>query len=98
MPSRMMFELKAPARPRSAVTRTMPTFCTFSRSASTGTRGRPPAWAEAIRVSFRIPSEYGRRSAIRCSERRRRAAATISIARVILLMFLIDAMRLLTSF
>ena len=34
---------------------------------------------------------------MRCSARRRRAAATISIARVILWMFLIDAMRFLTS-
>src|SRR6476646_9645445 len=37
-------------------------------------------------------------SEIRCSARRRRAAATISIARVILFMFLTDAMRFLTSF
>src|SRR5215216_5833785 len=35
---------------------------------------------------------------IRCSARRSRAAATISIARVILWMFLTDAMRFLTSF
>src|SRR5215207_10586681 len=35
---------------------------------------------------------------MRCSARRRRAAATISIARVILWMFLTDAIRFLTSF
>src|SRR4051812_18010225 len=34
---------------------------------------------------------------MRCSARRRRAAATISIARVIFWMFLTDAMRFLTS-
>jgi hypothetical protein len=34
---------------------------------------------------------------MRCSARRRRAAATISIARVIFWMFLTDAIRLLTS-
>ena len=37
-------------------------------------------------------------AAIRCSARRRRAAATISIARVILWMFLTLEMRFLTSF
>ena len=35
---------------------------------------------------------------IRCSARRSRAAATISIARVILWMFLTDEIRFLTSF
>jgi hypothetical protein len=35
---------------------------------------------------------------MRCSARRSRAAATISIARVILWMFLTDPMRFLTSF
>jgi hypothetical protein len=35
---------------------------------------------------------------MRCSARRRRAAATISIARVIFWMFLTEAIRLLTSF
>ena len=94
----MTLVLKAPARPRSPVTRTTPTRSTFSCSSSTGTRGRPPACSAARRVSLRIPSAYGRMAAIRCSERRSRAAATISIARVILLMFLIDAMRFLTSF
>ena len=56
MPSRMMLELKAPARPRSPVTRTIPTRLTFSRSTITGTRGMPPACSAAWRVSLRIPS------------------------------------------
>src|SRR5919108_1610214 len=45
-----------------------------------------------------MASAYGRRASIRCSARRSRAAATISIARVILRMFLNDAMRPRMSF
>jgi hypothetical protein len=45
----------------------------------------------------RIAPAYGRRRSIRVSARRRRAAATISIARVILRMFWIEAIRFLTS-
>jgi hypothetical protein len=52
----------------------------------------------AWRVIRRIASAYGRSSSIRCSARRSRAAATISIARVILRMFLTEPIRLLMSF
>src|SRR5215211_8432525 len=45
-----------------------------------------------------MASAYGRRCSMRCSARRSRAAATISIARVILRMFLNDAMRPRMSF
>ena len=56
----------------------------LSRSERIGTRGMySAAWA-AWRVSRRIASAYGRSAWIRCSARRSRAAATISIARVIL--------------
>ena len=48
-------------------------------------------------VSLRIACAYGRMSSIRCSARRRRAAATISIARVILRMFLTELIRAVTS-
>jgi len=51
-------------------------------------------YASAIR---RIASAYGRSAAMRCSARRRRAAATISIARVIFWMFLTEEIRFLTS-
>ena len=56
------------------------------------------AASTARRVIRRIASAYGRSCSIRCSARRSRAAATISIARVILRMFLTDEMRLLMSF
>src|SRR5689334_15216165 len=56
-----------------------------------------PAASAAWRVMRRIAPAYGRRAAIRCSARRRRAAATISIARVILRMFLTESIRCLTS-
>src|SRR4051812_38817672 len=56
----------------------------------------PAAWA-AWRVIRRIAFAYGRRAAMRCSARRRRAAATISMARVIFSMFLIEPIRFLTS-
>ena len=49
-------------------------------------------------VSRRRARAYGRICSIRCSARRRRAAATISMARVIFWMFLIDAMRSRVSF
>ncbi len=56
------------------------------------------AASAAWRVIRRIAPAYGRSASMRCSARRRRAAATISIARVIFWMFLTDAMRFLTSF
>ena len=51
------------------------------------------AACEAREVIRRSASAYGLRCSIRCSARRRRAAATISIARVILRMFLTELMR-----
>src|SRR3954471_6280988 len=45
----------------------------------------------------RIALAYGRSAAMRCSARRRRAAATISMARVIFSMFLTEEIRFLTS-
>ena len=44
-----------------------------------------------------IALAYGRSAAIRCSARRRRAAATISIARVIFWMFFTEEILVLTS-
>jgi hypothetical protein len=55
--------------------------------------------ASAVRrVIRRIAPAYGRSASIRCSARRRRAAATISMARVIFWMFRTDEMRFLTSY
>ena len=62
-----------------------------------GRFGTFPAASAAWRVMRRMAPAYGRSASMRCSARRRRAAATISIARVIFWMFLTDAMRLLTS-
>src|SRR5581483_1956966 len=62
-----------------------------------GSRGTSPAASAASRVIRRIALAYGRRASIRCSARRSRAAATISIARVIFWMFLTAPMRLRTS-
>ena len=56
------------------------------------------ASSEARRVIRRRASAYGRSASIRCSARRSRAAATISMARVILRMFFTDEMRLRMSF
>ena len=56
------------------------------------------AASAAWRVIRRIAEAYGRSASMRCSARRSRAAATISIARVIFWMFLTEPMRLLTSF
>ena len=69
----------------------------LSCSSRIGTRGTSPAAWAASRVIRLIASAYGRRASIRCSARRRRAAATISIARVIFWMFLTASMRLRTS-
>ena len=57
-----------------------------------------PAASAAWRVMRRIAPAYGRSASMRCSALRRRAAATISIARVIFWMFLTDPMRFLMSF
>ena len=56
------------------------------------------AASEACRVIRRMADAYGRRCSMRCSARRRRAAATISIARVIFWTFLTESIRCLTSF
>ena len=57
-----------------------------------------PAASAVCWVTRRIACAKGRMAAIRCSARRKRAAATISIARVILRMFLTELIRFLTSF
>ena len=81
------------------MTSSSPTVSVFSRSSSSGIRGTvPTAASETWRAILRIACAYGRSAAILCSARRRRAAATISIARVILWMFLTEEMRFLTSF
>ena len=69
-----------------------------SCSLSSGRRdaSAPAAWA-AWRVIRLSASAYGRSAAIRCSARRNRAAATISIARVIFWMFFTEAILFLTS-
>ena len=90
-PPRTMFELNAPARPRSPAISSRPTLSTCSCSARIGSRGTSPAASAACRVILRIAPAYGRSASIRCSARRSRAAATISIARVIFWMFLTDA-------
>ncbi len=96
-PARTALELNAPARPRSPATTSRPTVETCSCSWRIGRRGTSPAASAAWRVIRRMASAYGRNASMRCSARRRRAAATISIARVIFWMFLTDAMRLRTS-
>ena len=98
-PARMICELNAPASPRSPVTSSTATFVVDSCSASSGTRATsevPAAWA-ACRVMRLIALAYGRNATIRCSARRSRAAATISIARVIFWMFLTEEILLRTS-
>jgi hypothetical protein len=63
----------------------IPTRLGFSRSSSNLMRGIVPADVSATCwVILRIACAYGRIASMRCSARRRRAAATISIARVIL--------------
>ena len=85
----MICELNAPARPRSPVTSSSPTRVALLVLVEDRQRsGTLPAASAAWRVMRRIASAYGRRCAMRCSARRRRAAATISIARVIFWMFL----------
>src|ERR1700722_5077688 len=97
MPARTIWELNAPASPRSPATRSSPTLSRLSCSSRIGNLGTPPAAFAASRVIRLIASAYGRSASIRCSARRRRAAATISIARVIFWMFLTASMRLRTS-
>jgi hypothetical protein len=94
----MIWELKPPASPRSPVTSSSPTFVWESCSRNSGKRlASAPAASAAWRVMRPIASAYGRSASIRCSARRRRAAATISIARVIFWMFLTEAILFLTS-
>ena len=76
----------------------MPTVSTFSFSWRIGRFGMLSAACEARAVIRRSASAYGRSASIRCSAFRRRAAEIISIARVILRMFLTDAMRPRMSF
>ena len=93
----MICELKAPARPRSPVTSRIATESTWPCSLRIGRLGKFSAASAAWRVMRRIAPAYGRSAAIRSSARRSRAAATISMARVILRMFCTLAIRLRTS-
>src|SRR6185312_1415484 len=93
----MICELNAPARPRSAVTSSSATRSSRSCSERIGSAGTLPAASAACRVIRRIAPAYGRSAAIRCSARRRRAAATVSSARVIFWMFLTELILFLTS-
>ena len=80
------------------MTSSSPTSVSDSCSRSSGTRAASaPAACAAWRVIRPMASAYGRRAAIRCSARRSRAAATISIARVIFWMFFTEAILFLTS-
>ena len=95
----MICELNAPARPRSPVTSRMPDRVRPPR-APAGSAGCGTSAGRLGGLARHLPDRAARRGAgasIRCSARRRRAAATISIARVIFWMFLTDAMRFLTS-
>ena len=98
-PARMTCELKAPASPRSPVTSSTATALTGSCSAKSGTRMASALLAAcaAWRVMRLIALAYGRSAAMRCSARRRRAAATISMARVIFWMFFTEEILFLTS-
>ena len=98
MPARMICELNAPARPRSPVTSRIATLSWLSCSWRIGSELdlRPGRLGG---LAGHAPDRAGVRpqASMRCSARRRRAAATISIARVILRMFWTEAMRFLTS-
>ena len=97
-PARMIWLLKAPASPRSPVTSRRARRSRVSCSLSSGIRAASlPAASAAWRVIRAIASAYGRSAVMRCSARRRRAAATISIARVIFWMFFTEAILFLTS-
>ena len=74
------------------MTGTIPTFCTFSRRSSSGSRTAPAAW-EVPAISSSIRSAYGRIASIRSCARRSRAEATSSIARVSLRVFEIERTR-----
>ena len=69
-----------------------------SWASSSGRLGIFSTASTVRRVIRRMARAYGRRCSIRCSARRSRAAATISMARVIFWMFFTEAMRFLTSF
>ena len=92
----MICALNAPARPRSPVSGTIATVSTDSRCSRSGSRTEVDALPTPAMSSF-IVSAYGRSERIRCSARRSFAAATSSIARVILRVFLTDWIRRLRS-
>ena len=68
-----------------------------SWASSSGRLGIFSTASTVRRVILRIARAYGRRCSMRCSARRSRAAATISMARVIFWMFLTEPIRFLTS-
>src|SRR5690348_119028 len=73
--------LNAPASPRSPTTGMIPTLRTFSRPSRSGNRTAPAA-CRVPAISSIMRSAYGRIASMRICERRRRAEATSSIARV----------------
>ena len=92
---RRIWALNAPARPRSPVSGTIATVSTVSRCSSSGRRTEEGAPTPAM-SSF-IVSAYWPGALIRSSARRSLAAATSSIARVILRVLRTEPIRRLRS-
>ena len=92
----MICALNAPARPRSPVSGRIATDCDVSRASSSGKPRAGVARAVPI-ISSRMRSAYGRSAAIRFSARRSFAAATSSIAFVILRVLRTERSRRLMS-
>jgi hypothetical protein len=88
--------LNAPARPRSPVNGRIATELTFSRSSSSGNPREGVALAVPT-ISSRMRSAYGRSALILASARRSFAAATSSIAFVILRVLRTERSRRLMS-
>ena len=81
---RMTCALNAPARPRSPESGTISVAAVVSRCWRSGRPRTDPAARPTPAISSRIVSAYGRIASIRAWARRSFAAATSSIARVIL--------------
>ncbi len=80
----MTCALNAPASPRSAVSGTSRVVAVVSRCWRSGRPRTEPAARPTPEISSRMVSAYGRIASIRACARRSFAAATSSIARVIL--------------
>ena len=87
---RITCALKAPASPRSPVSGTSRVADVVSRCCSSGSPRTEPAARPTPAISSRIVSAYGRIDSMRLCARRSFAAATSSIARVILRVFRTD--------